>query len=189
MRRERGTTLLVLLLLAWLAIQWGRVVLREEGPPAFFVEEREGVLVMLGEGFFEPGVHQFSDGITPMGVIQLTGLEMSENTEANTDPEAPLISGESLTVVCEGRKILDLGRSWMPAGQRLALGIPLHPDRMSREDWEVLPGLGPKLAERIEADRQENGDFGSLEALRRVRGIGPKRIESWRSYFSGVTTH
>ncbi|MCP3177174.1 helix-hairpin-helix domain-containing protein [Desulfuromonas sp. KJ2020] len=54
---------------------------------------------------------------------------------------------------------------------------------MSLADWTVLPGVGPKLAERIEKDRQKNGDFGSLEALQRVKGIGPKRINSWKFFF------
>lgn len=71
----------------------------------------------------------------------------------------------------------------MAARKRVALGIALHPDRMSRADWESLPGIGPKLALAIELDRQENGDFGHLEALERVRGIGPKRIEAWRKFF------
>jgi competence protein ComEA len=71
----------------------------------------------------------------------------------------------------------------MPAGQRLALGVPLHPDRMGLGDWEVLPGIGPALARRIELDRQENGEFGSLERLERVRGIGPKRIQAWSEFF------
>jgi competence protein ComEA len=39
---------------------------------------------------------------------------------------------------------------------------------------ERLPRIGPALAARIVADRQGRGPFGSLEALQRVRGIGPK---------------
>jgi competence protein ComEA len=37
-----------------------------------------------------------------------------------------------------------------------------------------LPGIGPKLADRIVADREANGPFRSLDDLERVRGIGPK---------------
>lgn len=71
----------------------------------------------------------------------------------------------------------------MPASQRIVLGIPLHPDSMVGDDWQALPGIGPKLAERIEADRQKNGEFASLEDLKRVSGIGKKRIEAWRIFF------
>jgi competence protein ComEA len=71
----------------------------------------------------------------------------------------------------------------MPARQRLALGITLHPDRMSRDDWQMLPGIGEKLAAQIEADRQKYGDFGSFEALDRVKGIGPAKLKALRPFF------
>ncbi len=71
----------------------------------------------------------------------------------------------------------------MAAGQRVALSIPLHPDRMIGSDWLFLPGIGERLAGRIEADRQINGDFGALKQLARVKGIGQKRVMSWQQFF------
>ena len=38
---------------------------------------------------------------------------------------------------------------------------------------EQLPGVGPALAERIIAHREEHGSFASVEELVGVRGIGP----------------
>lgn len=50
-----------------------------------------------------------------------------------------------------------------------------------REDLESLFKVGPKLAERIIKEREENGYFSSLEELcRRVKGIGPTIVGSWR---------
>ena len=56
---------------------------------------------------------------------------------------------------------------------------------------ERLPRIGPALAARIVADRRINGEFGSLEALQRVRGIGPKLAELLRAHvtFSGAPRH
>jgi competence protein ComEA len=52
----------------------------------------------------------------------------------------------------------------------------------------TLPGIGPALARRIVADRQAHGAFGSLQALQRVRGVGPKLAERLapRVTFTGV---
>ena len=66
----------------------------------------------------------------------------------------------------------------------MLLGIPLDPDQMDADDWRCLPGIGPALALRILADRQENGEFGSLEAVRRVPGISGKKLHMLRKYFN-----
>jgi competence ComEA-like helix-hairpin-helix protein len=49
-------------------------------------------------------------------------------------------------------------------------------------ELEVLPGLGPQLAERIAADRAALGAFADLDDLARVPGIGPKLVEGIRPY-------
>lgn len=43
-----------------------------------------------------------------------------------------------------------------------------------------LPGIGPVLAKRISEDRNMNGPYRRIEDLRRVKGIGPKKIEALR---------
>ena len=41
-----------------------------------------------------------------------------------------------------------------------------------------LPGIGPKKAEAVVAYRAEHGPFGSVAELQRVKGIGPKTLET-----------
>jgi competence protein ComEA len=40
-------------------------------------------------------------------------------------------------------------------------------------ELDRLPGIGPALAQRIVADREAHGPFGSAEGLERVKGVGP----------------
>lgn len=49
---------------------------------------------------------------------------------------------------------------------------PLDLNAASRRDLEQLPGIGPGLAARIVESRAQRGTFGSVDDLRRVRGIG-----------------
>lgn len=57
---------------------------------------------------------------------------------------------------------------------------PLDVNRASREDLVKVPGIGPVLAERIEAARP----YRSIEELDRVRGIGRKTLDRLRRYLA-----
>lgn len=58
-----------------------------------------------------------------------------------------------------------------------ALGVPVDLNRASIEELESLPGIGPELARRI----AEGRPYASVEALLRVRGIGPVRLTAVRT--------
>ena len=53
---------------------------------------------------------------------------------------------------------------------------PLDMDIAGEMEIEALRHVGPALARRIVADRDSFGPFGSLEALSRVKGIGPSMV-------------
>jgi competence protein ComEA len=59
---------------------------------------------------------------------------------------------------------------------------PLDLNRSSATDLENVPGLGPVLAGRIVEQRQRQGDFRSLDELRKVQGIGPATLERIRPF-------
>jgi hypothetical protein len=60
------------------------------------------------------------------------------------------------------------------------LGLPVDVNHGSVEDLEALPGIGPKLADRIAEARP----FAVAADLQRVPGIGPKR---WAQLQPAVT--
>ncbi|MHC4414623.1 MAG: ComEA family DNA-binding protein [Planctomycetota bacterium] len=47
-------------------------------------------------------------------------------------------------------------------------------------ELDLLPGIGPRLAEQIAADRQARGRFATIDDLGRVRGVGPRTLERIR---------
>ena len=53
-------------------------------------------------------------------------------------------------------------------------------NRATEQDFDALPGVGPRLAERILEYRQSVGAFHSLDELREVKGIGNKKFERIR---------
>ena len=58
---------------------------------------------------------------------------------------------------------------------RLA-GVTVDLQTATAEDLATIPGLTPRLAAAVVADRERRGPFRSLEDLERVRGIGPARL-------------
>lgn len=49
-------------------------------------------------------------------------------------------------------------------------------------EFALLPGIGESLARAIIADREQRGPFSSIDALERVRGIGPKKLAEMRRW-------
>lgn len=57
---------------------------------------------------------------------------------------------------------------------------PLDLNRASAEEIDALPGVGAVLAQRVIAYRKSAGEFLSIDDLRRVKGIGAKKLARLR---------
>lgn len=49
-------------------------------------------------------------------------------------------------------------------------------------EFDLLPGIGPTIANRIVQDRDARGRFLSVASMSRVSGIGPRTIDSIEKY-------
>lgn len=60
---------------------------------------------------------------------------------------------------------------------------PIDVNRATLDELNTLPNIGPVIAQRI-IDERTKKPFANIEDLRRVSGIGPKRIEALRGHVS-----
>ena len=57
---------------------------------------------------------------------------------------------------------------------------PVDLNAANPEQLDTLPGIGPALAARIVAYRDEHGPFTEVEQLNKVKGIGARTLEKLR---------
>jgi len=67
-----------------------------------------------------------------------------------------------------------------PAAARLREGRAIDLNQARPGDLELLPGIGPRLAQRIAEHRARVGRFTRVEDLTQVRGIGVRTLERLR---------
>lgn len=54
---------------------------------------------------------------------------------------------------------------------------PMNLNLARRHELRLLPGLGRNVVNRIQKHHKEHGDFQSVAALRKVKGIGKKTVQ------------
>ena len=131
MQQRRGLLFLCLLPLAFLSYDIGRHILVNQSVPVFFVEKTPDIQILLDGHSEGATVLQISDGLTPMAVIKMTNLPLSRVEQAESVESSPFKNGERIILQVVNGEVIDYSRGWMSATQRILLGIPLHPDKMT----------------------------------------------------------
>jgi competence protein ComEA len=115
--------------------------------------ERRAILLLVGLAVAGHGARAaLTPRDTPPGAITILGARSAHAALARRDSLAQL-------------------------ARPLAEGERIDPDRAGLAELGRLPGVGPGLARRIVADREQHGAFDSLAGLDRVSGVGPRLLE------------
>lgn len=120
-----------------------------------------------------PGLVVVSRDARIADVVRAAGGATSDADLAGINLAAPVRDGDHLVVPSIVERV---------GGAPVADGIDLN--RATASELEGLPGVGPVLAERIVAYRDEHGPFDAIEDLLDVAGIGEAKLEQLRSAVS-----
>jgi hypothetical protein len=129
------------------------------------------ILIILGVIILAAGRY------TPEPDRQAAKYYLAPSAGQNKDkPEIVRVSGTEPENLADFRKITpDLPCAATPPELALLFNLPLPVNRADQDTLTMLPGIGPKLAERIVTFRERQGDITGPEDFIRVKGIGPKR--------------
>ncbi len=61
---------------------------------------------------------------------------------------------------------------------------PVNLNAATALELQQIPGIGPSTADRILKTRKSYGASKSVDDLRAIKGIGPKRMEKMRKYIT-----
>lgn len=89
-----------------------------------------------------------------------------------------------LLTAATGIAALGVSRAYDRAVPTAEIATRINLNTASAAELDLLPRIGPALAERIVADRHANGLYQSVDDLDRVDGIGPKTLDRIREHAS-----
>jgi len=102
-------------------------------------------------------------------------------------PEAAAVKIERsglLTVPEDGENRGGAGFRSLDPQKMKVLSIPININTAKVEELDVLPGVGPKMAQAIVAYREAHGKFSALEDLQKVKGLGPMKFAAIRPHLT-----
>ncbi len=116
-----------------------------------------------------------------LGVAAISGLAWSWNRTIERDARVVSQPTTGSTTGSAMGSATGMTRSSLPEPASMSAIKRIDLNTASVGELDLLPRIGPALAARIIADREENGPYDSIDELERVSGIGPKTIEKLRS--------
>ena len=96
-------------------------------------------------------------------------------------PEESFVADGESEIVPARSKAPSMPRSTGTSVKAQQIKEPININRAGLTELQKLPGIGPKLSQRI-LDERAKASFKSIEELRRVPGIGAKTLEKLRPH-------
>jgi competence protein ComEA len=126
-----------------------------------------------------PSTHEKANLATATPEVLTSALE--KNVPSAIGSADPSIVANKVDSVVEPGLLEHENRSAVPNNHRKSkkkVKLPLHINSASVDDLCALNGVGPKLAEKIIERRNASGPFKNASDLKKVHGIGKKKLEN-----------
>jgi competence protein ComEA len=130
------------------------------------------VLVHVTGHVVRPGIYPLPAGSRVNDALAAAGGPAPGGEPHALNLAAPVADGEQVVVPPAGTAPVPRA----PGGSGPAAGTTVDLNIATQAQLEQLPGIGPKLAQRILAHRQRKGRFSSPRDLLQIEGFGPRKL-------------
>lgn len=127
-----------------------------------------------------PGVVRLRDGDRVGDAIESAGGPSRRADLGAVNLALRLADGQQVVVPVRGAAGVAAGSVGAGAAAGADASGPVSLNGATVEQLQTLDGIGPGLAAKIVAYREQNGGFRSIDELGEVPGIGEKRLEALR---------
>jgi competence protein ComEA len=151
-----------------------------QGPPtAATISPRSPVpkVVHVTGAVRKPGVYEVPEDGRVQLALRLAGGPTGQADLAAINLAAPLQDGQQVLVPTRVASVAGVPAAGNPG----AGGGPISLSSATADQLDALDGIGPTLAARIVAWRNEHGGFASVDQLLDVPGIGQTRLDAIRA--------
>lgn len=135
-------------------------------------------LVLGGVGVFGVCASVLKEEPRPTAVVPKLQREVIPESEIEIFDTVPLGSQNRIDATLS-QNVIEESQSDTAGTLQPEAGIKklININAAASAELELLPRIGPVMAQRIIEDRETNGPYKDLADLERVRGIGPKTAE------------
>ncbi|MDY6872353.1 MAG: helix-hairpin-helix domain-containing protein [Chloroflexota bacterium] len=143
------------------------------------------VLVQVAGAVHEPGVYALPVDSRLSDLISLAG-GLTQAADVDRINQAAILRDGAYFYIPVNDEPIPETASNAPGASGIddseIYSYPLDLNQASQDELESLPGIGPSKATDILSYREEHGDFGSVDELVNVSGIGEATVDSLRDY-------
>ena len=128
------------------------------------------VFVHVGGAVAAPGLYELPEGARVADAVAAAGGLLPDGVQDGVNLARIVADGEQIVVPSAAE-----AATGATTGQTSPGKVNINTADVAQLD--ELPGVGPATAEKIVADREQNGPFATVEDIKRVSGIGDKKYE------------
>lgn len=175
---------------------------QEEADQSASLDLDANIIVYVSGAVAKPGVVELPASSRVADAVNKAGGLGENAQQVRINLAAPLRDGQHIHVFAEGESYQEVegasgiddsssaddspyagspsGASGAASGSEGKVSL----NSASAADLESVPGIGPVMAERIIAWREDNGNFTSVDQLLQIEGIGQKTLNTMKDYVS-----